>query len=270
MKRIDLASLTTKDSPLPWLSANETAALQHYCDELQRAVSREHIKSVILYGSKARGDAHPYSDLDLLVILDPGDEAQRQAEMRVDSAVACDYAVPLESFVLSAQEAAERQQLGLPLLHNVAHDGIVLLGEEFTVNPMDQKRYVQEYMASAREQLRGAKVLLTEGIYRRSISTGYYACLDAADAALIAVGITPRSHEGTRSLFSEHFIKTKRLAEHYKDVFQQMQQARLSADDQRGAHVTRDEAEAAYTRSEDFVAAIEKLLPTLLPDWDKS
>lgn len=270
MKRIDLAALTTEHSPLPWLNANETAALQRYCDELVRAVSREHIKSVILYGSKARGDAHPHSDLDLLVILDPGDEAQRQAERRVDSDVVCTHAVPLEALVFSVQEATEREAIGLPLLQNVAHDGIIIMGEELHVNPIDQKRFVQEYMASAREQLHGANVLLTEGIYRRSVSTAYYACLDAADAALIAVGVMPQSHAGTRTLFSLHFIKKpKQLSEHYKDIFEQMQKARMSADYERGAHVTQADAERAYTRAQDFVTTIETLLPTLLPDWDK-
>jgi uncharacterized protein (UPF0332 family) len=187
----------------------------------------------------------------------------------VDSDVACAYAVPLESYVLSTQEAAERQALGLPLLHNVAHEGIVLLGEEFTVNPMDQKRYVQEYMASAQERLRTAKLTLDNNLYRDSVSRAYYACLDAADAALIAVGIMPQSHEGARKLFSLHFIKTKRLAEHYKDVFEQMQRERTAADYERGAHVTHAAAERAYTRAQDCVTTIENLLPTLLPDWDK-
>ncbi|MEP7200832.1 MAG: nucleotidyltransferase domain-containing protein, partial [Chloroflexota bacterium] len=48
--------------PLPQLNAGERAALETYCAELLRALSREHVKSVILYGSKARGDAHPDSD----------------------------------------------------------------------------------------------------------------------------------------------------------------------------------------------------------------
>jgi hypothetical protein len=48
-----------------------------------------------------------------------------------------------------------------------------------------------------------------------------------------------------------------------------MHQARLSADYERGAHVTQAEAERAYTRAQDFVTTSENLLPTLLPDWDK-
>jgi len=53
----------------PELSPAEAAALQAYVQALQeRCGARLH--DVILFGSKARGRAHPDSDIDVLVILE--------------------------------------------------------------------------------------------------------------------------------------------------------------------------------------------------------
>ncbi len=257
--------LTIKLPPLPWLSEREIAALEAYCEGLVQVLGPEHIKSVILYGSKARGDAHPYSDIDLLVVLDPGDETQKRAEREINDEVSVNHHLALESMVMSAHKAAGEQALGVPLMQNIADEGIVLLGKGITVNPLDTKRFVQEYMHSAQERLRNAKILLDNSGFRGCVSNSYYACLDAADAALIAVGVMPRSHEGTRTFLSEKFIKTKLLPETYKDIFQDLQYERTVADYHRDVHASRSDAESALERAKEFVAVIEKLLPSLLP-----
>ncbi len=252
-----LASLT-------WLSATEVSALEAYCDALVRALGREYVKSVILYGSKARGDAHAYSDVDLLVILDPGDEMQQSSECKVVSQIKLDYGIGIESLAQSASFASEMQRIGSPLMQNVSRDGIVLLGAAVTVNPIETKRFVKDYIDAAKERLVSAQLLLKGRNYRDSVSRSYYACLDAADAALIASGVVPKSHKGTLSLFSEKLIKTKLVDERYKDVFETLQKARLSADYERGAHVTQAAAADALMQAQAFVTMIEQFLPTLL------
>jgi predicted nucleotidyltransferase len=50
---------------------------------LDTIVSRYHPAQVILFGSQARGDARPKSDVDLLVVFDdPGDRRQRRIELK--------------------------------------------------------------------------------------------------------------------------------------------------------------------------------------------
>jgi predicted nucleotidyltransferase len=55
--------------PLDSLSKQETAALQTFVHILQDRFGRQ-LVDVLLFGSKARGEAHSDSDVDVLVILD--------------------------------------------------------------------------------------------------------------------------------------------------------------------------------------------------------
>ena len=34
-----------------------------------RSLYQDQVEAIVLYGSQARGDAHPFSDIDILVIL---------------------------------------------------------------------------------------------------------------------------------------------------------------------------------------------------------
>ena len=54
------------------LSEQETAALQAYVCALQARFASQ-LVDVLLFGSKARGEAHSDSDVDLVVILDRPD-----------------------------------------------------------------------------------------------------------------------------------------------------------------------------------------------------
>ncbi len=256
---------TIKLPSLPCLSERETAALEAYCAELIHAVSIEHVKSVVLYGSKARGDTHPGSDIDLLVVLDPGDEAQKEAEMKVGSQIILDYGISFESLVYSAQEAGGMQRVGHPLMQNIAREGVVLIGEGIVVNPIEKKRFVQQYMDRARERLVVAEAAINVGGYRDSVSRSYYAFLDAADAALIAVDFIPQSHAGTISKFGERFVKTKLVPGHYNEWFRRIKKAREEADYYRHMTIYKADAERALERAREFVSVIEKLLPSLLP-----
>ncbi len=60
----------------------------------------------------------------------------------------------------------------------------------------------------AEHKLRSAELLLNSGEIKDAISRAYYASFHAARAMLLSVGLEPRSHEGTITLFGLHFVKT--------------------------------------------------------------
>ncbi len=81
----------------------------------------------ILYGSRARGDAGPASDYDLLILVDA--EVSADLEDRIGDAL---YEVELEhdalisALVFNRQVWNEARYRALPLHENVDREGIVL------------------------------------------------------------------------------------------------------------------------------------------------
>ncbi len=81
--------------------------------------------NLILYGSQARGDAEPGSDIDVLVVLkgpvNPGEEIERVGE--ITASLSLRYDVVISCTYISADRFYNERS---PLLLNVHHEGIVL------------------------------------------------------------------------------------------------------------------------------------------------
>jgi predicted nucleotidyltransferase len=91
------------------------------------------ILSVILFGSKARGDAGAESDIDLLVLLDAESDEFRSELWRIASDVSLYYNVVLSPHVFGQARWAETQRTLLPLHRAIMADGITLaLGQGTT------------------------------------------------------------------------------------------------------------------------------------------
>src|SRR5688572_27391265 len=86
--------------------------------EAYRQTLREHfpqqIEDIIIFGSKARGDAGPDSDVDVLIVLREGDRQTKQEVRRLGHHLAVlSDAVP-SIMVYTKAEWTEREQDGSP------------------------------------------------------------------------------------------------------------------------------------------------------------
>ena len=105
-----------------------TPELRSVLDELKgrlEGLYGARLARLVLYGSQARGDAGPHSDIDLLIVLRepvrPGEEIARTSRDVAEISLAHD-AVIMSVFV-SESDYLQRQG---PFLRNVRREGIVL------------------------------------------------------------------------------------------------------------------------------------------------
>jgi predicted nucleotidyltransferase len=82
--------------------------------------------TVILFGSRARGEGRSDSDLDLLVI-EPELESRRAEFVRLREALG-DLGVPIDLVVLSADYADQRAQIRGTMVNEAVQRGRVLVG----------------------------------------------------------------------------------------------------------------------------------------------
>ena len=78
-------------------------------DVVNATVQAVNPESVVMFGSRARGDARPDSDLDLLVIEDLPFSAQRtrQGELKRIRRALWDFPIPVDVLVYSRDEIEE-------------------------------------------------------------------------------------------------------------------------------------------------------------------
>ncbi len=104
------------------LHPNEREALQTFIRKI-----REYPKQVvqtILFGSKARGDSTPDSDIDVLEILKDEESQIRNQILTIASRISLDHGVLLNPVIVS--EARYHRQQGFTFYQNAARDAISL------------------------------------------------------------------------------------------------------------------------------------------------
>ena len=97
---------------------------------LTRQLARQfgpRLKSIILFGSRARGDARPDSDIDLAVILDQDDPESRETIRDLAAELGLEYGLFVSTRIWSQKHWNFLQALQTSLYQNIQKDGIELL-----------------------------------------------------------------------------------------------------------------------------------------------
>jgi predicted nucleotidyltransferase len=91
---------------------------------VRRIAAQFHPDRIILFGSHARGQASPDSDVDLLIVM-PVEGSKRRKATEIDGALA-DRTIPVDLIVVTPEEFERaRHQIG-SVLRPAALEGLVL------------------------------------------------------------------------------------------------------------------------------------------------
>jgi len=111
---------------LVYLQPNEKAAISEYINRLMGHLDGCLVE-VYLFGSKARGDSTPDSDLDLLVILEMDDWETKDETRFVAADIALEYDVLINTHILSQARWEEMAHQQTTLWREVQQDGVPLM-----------------------------------------------------------------------------------------------------------------------------------------------
>lgn len=103
----------------------KTTSLQTHIDRMvQRIVRKFHPERIILFGSQARGDARPDSDVDLLVVM-PFEGSRFEKELEIDE-VLWSIPVSVDVIVTTPEEFAWRKEYVGTIEWPAAREGKIL------------------------------------------------------------------------------------------------------------------------------------------------
>lgn len=120
----------------------------------------------------------------------------------------------------------------------------------------------QAFLVKAEENLASATSEFANGRYNACANRCYYACFQAAIAALLRIGIRPSDgggwgHAFVQAQFAGQLIARRRLySGQFRDVLTRLQAVRNRADYE-PAPVSEPQARRALARAREFVAAIQ-------------
>jgi len=109
----------------PPLTQQEQAALRAFlrrlCDNWAQI-----LEEITLFGSKARGDSGPDSDIDVLIIVEEENWTLRDAISRIAAQVSLEYDVLINPHVIGRERWQRMGQERFSLYENVLREGVPL------------------------------------------------------------------------------------------------------------------------------------------------
>jgi predicted nucleotidyltransferase len=111
------------------LNPTERQALREFVQGLQEQFDGL-IRSALLFGSKARGDSIPDSDLDVLIVVDSDDWRLHKRIRYLAADICLEYDLDLSPRVWSVSHLRKMQEIEASIYQNIQRDGISLFERE--------------------------------------------------------------------------------------------------------------------------------------------
>ncbi len=275
-----VTTTTTITTPMRAFSDAERAVLNRV-REAVRAVAPD--ATVVLYGSRARGDHGPDSDWDLLILLN-GVVSEAYARAIADRLYAiAAFPDTLFSPLVWGRDAWEARQFRAGPFHaNVERDGVLLepglpsfgaerraarraRGEGEADVSAERDELVQLEIARASETLVEADAMASIGAWNTCVNRLYYACFYAASALLLRDGHTTAKHTGVRSLLNRAYVRAGVIEADLGDLYNRLFEQRTVADYDLRVRLHESDVRPLIPEARRFVATVAALLRSPAP-----
>ncbi len=109
------------------LADRESSLLQEFKDTVAQGLPHT-VRLVKLFGSRARGDAEEWSDLDVLIVVkgDSTSVEEKIREIRYETMWRYDFRPLISLLLLSEEEYANLSRLQTGLWRNIQREGVTL------------------------------------------------------------------------------------------------------------------------------------------------
>ena len=254
--------------------ADLRAAAEDFAQRVRTALG-DRVDSIILYGSVARGEARPDSDVDILVVGSADDGIGNEIrKIQADQARETGYQFFVETTAYRRSEFLEFGRLGSPLIMNILEDGVVLydtgIFSKMRANSAQisdaelevmMERRVAQHLELADEALEDAEFALNSGRLRNAAGRAYYAMFYAASAAVARTDSRPpRTHGGVANQFGLRYVTTGLFDATLAKALGETYELRRQSDYLLDVDFTENDVAAAVERAREFVSAVKELL----------
>lgn len=199
------------------------------------------IKSIVLFGSAAKGVAHPKSDIDIIIIIDDAtilwdDELTAWYREELGKIIRNNpYVKPLHVNTVRLTTWWNEMLRGEPVVINIIRWGLPLIDFGGFFAPL------KALLASGKLKTTPEMIYITLGrapthLARAKLSllnaleSVYWSFVDSSHAALIAAKVPPPSPEHIPTMMEEHLVRegltSKKYVKWYREIYSEMHKIR--------------------------------------------
>lgn len=128
------------------------------------------------------------------------------------------------------------------------------------MNAAERDISIAQKLRRARNTIDEVHNHLQFGYFNTALNRLYYACFYAVQALLLSIDIAPKSHKGTRTMFSRHFIKEKKFPQELDGFYTRIFDERQFADYMDIEEFDDQTIRLLFDNAKKFIAHVENLL----------
>lgn len=265
---------TSQDSlPDTMKIASEREIAMDFAEKVYRTFN-ELVKSVVLFGSSAKNSAHAESDVDVIIITDDASvkwDLELIAWYREELGKIVKqnpYIKPLHVNTVKLSTWWEDLMRADPVVINVIRYGeplidfggffspLKILLQEGKIKPTAESVYTLLQRAPQHiQRARAAELSIIDSLY--------WACVDSAHAALIAIKIMPPSPEHITNIMKKEMVDKGLLKEKYVDYYQGIFSLAKDVVHGKVKSVSGKDIDSWFEKADEFIYQMAKFIDNL-------